>query len=72
MTKILKEALAELSKLPDKEQDAIGEWLLKELASEQGWEQLFSESFNLLEDLAADALAERHSGRTKELDPEKL
>ena len=60
MTRILEQALAELSKLPETEQDAIGEWLLQELASERNWERLFSESADRLEGLASDALAEHH------------
>ena len=72
MTKILEEALAELSKLSETEQDAIGAWLLEELASEQGWENLFSESSDLLEGLASDALAEHQRSRTRELDPDQL
>ena len=62
MTEILEQALAELSKLPETEQDAIGEWLLEELASERGWVKLFSESSGRLEGLANDALAEYHRG----------
>lgn len=69
MTKILEQALAELAKLTETEQDAIGEWLLEELASERRWERLFSESADRLDDLASDALAEHHRGRTEELDP---
>ena len=72
MTKILEQALAELSKLTETEQDAIGEWLLEELASERRSERLFSESAARLDDLASDALAEHHRGRTEELDPSQL
>jgi len=68
MTKILEQALAELSKLTETEQDAIGEWLLEELASDRGWEKLSSESCDRLENLASDALAEYHHGRIVELD----
>ena len=68
MTKILEEALAELSKLPETQQNAIEEWLLEELASERDLEKLFSESSDQLEGMANDTLAEHHRGRTEELD----
>ena len=71
MTK-LELAFAEATKLPPKEQDRLAEWLLAELASERRWNQLFSESSELLEALAAEALDEHHQGQTQELDPEKI
>ena len=42
MTKLLEKALAEVSKLPKKEQDALATWILEELASEQRWERAFA------------------------------
>ena len=72
MTKILKEALAVLSKLPESEQNAIGAWLLEELTSGQRWERLFSESSDHLEGLANQALAEHRDGQTEELDANQL
>ena len=72
MTKLLEKALAEVSKLQKKEQDALAAWILEELASEQRWERAFSESSNALEELADEALAEHREGRTKRLDPDKL
>lgn len=72
MTKLLEKALAEVSKLQKKEQDALAAWILEELASEQQWERAFSESSNALEQLADEALAEHREGRTKRLDPDKL
>ena len=72
MTKILEQALVELSKLTETEQDAIGEWLLQELASERNWERLFSESAGHLEGLASEALAEHNLGQTEKLDTDQL
>ena len=37
MTDLLKKAFDAASQLPDEEQDAVAEWLLTELASEEGW-----------------------------------
>ena len=72
MTRMLEEALAQLSKLPEAEQDAVGAWLLEELGAENRWEKLFAESSGALENLADQALAEHYSGRTEELAPDAL
>ncbi len=72
MTKLLKRAFEEASKLPEDEQDALGRMLLDELASERRWEELFAGSRDLLAELADKALAEHRAGRTEKLDPEKL
>jgi hypothetical protein len=72
MTKLLKRAFDEASKLPEEEQDALARILLEELASEQRWMELFAGSQDLLGQLADEALAEHRAGRTEELDPEKL
>lgn len=72
MTKLLQKAFDEASKLPEAEQDALGRALLDELASERRWEELFAGSRDLLAELADQALAEHHAGRTEKLDPEKL
>ena len=66
MTK-LELAFAEATKLPPKEQDRLAEWLLAELDSERRWNQLFAESRDVLETLAAEALDEHRRGQTQEL-----
>ena len=71
MTKLLQKAFDEASKLPEAEQDTLGRVLLDELASERRWEELFAASHDLLAELADEALAEHHAGRTEKLDPEK-
>ncbi len=71
MTK-LELAFAEATKLPPKEQDRLAEWLLAELDSERRWNQLFAESEDVLETLAAEALDEHRRGQTQELNPEKI
>jgi hypothetical protein len=72
MTRVLDKAFAEAAKLPESEQDALGEWLLVELESERKWDQAFARSQKLLAELAADALAEHRRGKTEELDPDRL
>jgi hypothetical protein len=62
VTKLLEEAFAEVSKLPEDEQEAIGAWLLEELASERRWQKTFAGSHDVLASLADEALAEHRQG----------
>ena len=68
MTELLKKAFSEASKLPEKDQDAIAEIILAELASEERWNNLFSKSQDLLTELAEEALAEHRAGKTKSIE----
>ncbi len=72
MSKLLEEAFARLAELPEADQDSIATWLLEDLGSEKRWEDLLAQSGEAMERLADEALAEHKSGRTKELDPDKL
>jgi hypothetical protein len=72
MTKPLEKAFKEAEKLTKKEQNALARALLDELSSERRWDELFTGSQDLLEQLADEALKEHRAGRTKELDPDKL
>ena len=72
MTKLLERVIAEVSKLPEAEQDAIAAWLLEELESERRWEKSLGDSHSVLESLAEEALDEHRLGRSQELDPDKL
>lgn len=72
MTKLLKKAFTEVSKLPDIEQNMVAKWLLEELAAEKQWEKAFSDSEALLGQLADEALEEHRQGKTKPLDPDLL
>ena len=72
MTDILQLAFEKASQLPPQEQDAVGTWLLAELESERRWDELFARSPELLERLAAEAIAEDDAGLTEPLDPESL
>ena len=63
----LQKAFEEAAKLPDNEQEALGQWLLEELASERRWDELFSRSSDKLAALAEEALAEHRAGRTQDL-----
>lgn len=72
MGKVLQQALDELTKLPESEQEAAGAWILAELESERRWDDLFARSADLLEEMAADAIREDEAGLTEPLDPDKL
>ena len=68
MTKLLEKAVAAVSKLSEKEQDAIAAMILEELADEDRWEKGFQASQRQLSILAKEALEEYRSGRTKPLE----
>jgi hypothetical protein len=72
MTDSLKKAFAAASRLPEDEQDAVAEWLLAELASEEGWGERFTETQGALSALAREALDEHRRGGTEDLDPGSL
>ncbi len=65
MTDLLKRAFDAASRLPENEQDAVAEWLLAELASEEKWEARFAESQDALSLLAREALGEHERGKTE-------
>ncbi len=70
MTDLLKRAFDAASQLPDEEQDAVAEWLLAELDSEEGWEERFAGTQNALYVLAREALEEHRKGESEGLDPD--
>lgn len=72
MTDLLKKAFEKASQLTTEELDRFGAWMLEELNSEARWDELFARSPELLEQLAAEAIAEDDAGLTKPLDPDSL
>jgi hypothetical protein len=72
MTELLEKAIAEVSRLPQADQDRLAEWLLAELQSEQLWNGTFRQSSDELSRMAREALEEHRLGRTRELDPDEL
>lgn len=72
MTKLLEKAFKKASKLPEVEQNAVAKWLLEELEAEKEWAKSFSESEDVLDKLADEALEEHRRGRTKQLDLKRL
>ena len=72
MTQALQDVFSQMSSLPPDEQDRIAGWLQSELASEEGWTCRFAQSQDVLNALAAEALADSAAGRTTDLDPDKM
>lgn len=72
MMQLMEKALAEIQKLPEAEQESLAAWILDELASERRWSKSFADSEDILAQLADEALAEHHAGKTHPLDPDQL
>ena len=72
MTRLLEKAFGKASELEATEQDDLAQWLLDEIQHEERWKHSFRESQDILALLADEALLEFRSGKTKELEPEKL
>ena len=70
MTTRLEQTFTEAAKLSPKKQDALADWVLAERRSEKQWNKLFASSQEVLSKLAAEAIAEHHSGQTQELKPD--
>ena len=70
MTQQLEAAFAKASKLPEEQQDALAAVILRELDSDQRWDELFArpKSQELLARLADKAIADRDAGRSRKLD----
>jgi hypothetical protein len=68
----LRDAFEAAHRLPDDEQDAMAEWLLAEISSEEHWKARFIETRQALSALTREALDEHERGKTEELDPDSL
>lgn len=63
MTQLLEQALTEVKKLPEPEQDAIAALILDELADERRWQESFARSHDHLARLAAKVREDIRAGR---------
>jgi hypothetical protein len=69
MTKLLRQAIAEIEKLPPDQQDAIAARFLEELRDEQKWETRFKATTNAhWDEMAAMVRQEISRGETLPLD----
>jgi len=67
MTKLLEKAFEVATKLPPEEQDAVAALVLDEIASEERWDEAFSESQDVLAALAKQALEAHANGKSTPL-----
>ena len=65
MTQLLEQALTEVRKLPEPEQDAIASLILDELADERRWQDSFARSQDQLTRLAAKVREDIKAGRVQ-------
>lgn len=74
MSKLLEEAIRKASALPAPRQDHYGAVLLERIDQDEQWEATLhsAESLELLDEWAAEALADRRAGRSQPLDPDTL
>ncbi|MBI4545338.1 MAG: hypothetical protein HY703_09095 [Gemmatimonadetes bacterium] len=74
MTRLLEEAIRRASRPPADLQDHIGAAILAEMEADLAWEATLAspESLQLLDEWAAEALADLKAGRTEPLDPEAI
>lgn len=68
MTDLLQQAIAELNKLPDEQQNSMAQWILAELKDDARWTAAFAKSLPLLEQMAQKARNDYEEGRTQPLD----
>jgi hypothetical protein len=72
MTQLLEQALAQVQKLPNAEQDAIAAIILEELADERRWDEAFARSQEKLAGLADGAREEIRAGRVRKVGMDEL
>ena len=72
MTESLHHAFQLASSLPNETQDMLATILLREIESDQKWDELFAESQDALEKMAKKAMKEHRAGKTRRLDLDAL
>ena len=69
MNKLLEQAFAEASKLPEDQQEAIAGRILEEMEAERGWSERFARSQDKLAELSRRAGEHIACGTTLPFDP---
>ena len=72
MTQLLDQALAEMQKLPESDQDAIAAVILAELADERQWAASFAASQDQLEQLANRVRQDIAAGKVRQAGIDEL
>jgi hypothetical protein len=65
MTRALKEAFGEASRLAEEEQDSLAAAIRAEIEAETAWESALASSADAVAELADEAIAEHRAGRTR-------
>lgn len=68
MTTLLKKAFDAASSLPPEQQDVIAKLVLAEIEDEKRWDEAFAASQDKLAGMAAEAIAEHKTGKTRSMD----
>ncbi len=66
MTQLLQQAITELQKLPDSDQDAMAALILEELSDDAKWESAFANSQNELSRIANKVRDDIREGRVRD------
>jgi hypothetical protein len=72
MTQLLEKALAQVSRLPDPDQDAIASLILDELADDRQWDEAFARSQEQLGRLADRVRQDIRVGRVRNVGIDEL
>lgn len=72
MTQLLSQALAEIQKLPEVEQDAIATIILDELSDERQWDEAFVASQDQLKQLVDRVRREVAAGKVRNIGIDEL
>jgi hypothetical protein len=67
VNKTLKNAIAQVARVPEDEQETTACLIPEEIEAERGWEERFTRSENKLAELARRARAQCANGKTTEL-----
>jgi hypothetical protein len=72
VTQLLQQAIAELHKLPDSDQDAIAAMILAEIADDEQWTDTFAKSQGELSRMAERVRDDIRSGRVRDVGIDEL
>ena len=72
MTQLMEQALAEIGKLPEADQDVIAAIILDEIADERRWDKSFSRSQDKLAKIADRVRDDIRTGRVKDVGIDEL
>jgi methylase of polypeptide subunit release factors len=67
MTQLLEQAMTEVQKLPEHEQNVIASLIFEEMLDERKWDEAFANSQDQLSKLADEALSETKQGKSTPL-----